>query len=551
MSSPAAFAAPRRLGPTLLLCLAVAALLSSHHLALVDGGGAELRTVDERAIDEPLGPVAVAPGAPGSGPTPTARFGPWVGRTTVPAPLAERASSPSKAAQPVIDSGIVGVADRSVARAATRIIIGAQVPSWTEPVWIEGWALRGRPAAPTETAATPTPTAPPTTPVPAPAAAAPTGATLEVADASQWRAAVAAARPGDTIRLTASIGQPLQYRGPRAAGSGSAGADGAPGRPITITAADGVWIDPGNHRNVLGALDVIGADHIHVVGVRVRNSQFGIRLLEVSGSADAPVRITNNQVVDIGHAGIHVAGDLSDHTPSRFVRVEGNVVRRTGLTESTFGEGIYLGYGTREWVDRTSDIVVVGNRISHTAAEGIDIKPGTRNITVAGNSIHDLSPINGGAISVHYVGVSPNPDPGTPSNVVVTRNRIWNLNLDDRGGSNDWAIWVGHGGVAIESNAVWGLRNDPGSARAVRVRGLHDFGPHPIRIADNVFWTAAGWMAEGNPSGGGNVQASGNRGPAGATGVEVPIEPGPGVPALGTGGTADAGGGPGSALGFG
>ncbi len=501
-----------------------------------------MQAIEDSAPDSPLGPTAVAPGA---GPAPTAPFGPWVGRTTLPATAVDTASR--QQAQRSFDSGFV---DRSVARAATQIAMGAQSPPWTEPVWTEGWALLGGPTAPTEPAE-PTPTAPPTTATPPPTAAASTGATHDVANASQWRAAVAAARPGDTIRLTASIGQPLQYRGPRASGSESIGADGVAGRPITITAAPDVWIDPGNHRNVLGGLDVIGAAHVHVVGVRVRNSQFGIRLLEVSGTADAPVRVTNNQVVDIGHAGIHVAGDLSDHTPSRFVRVEGNVVRRTGRVEAAFGEGIYLGYGTREWVDRTSDIVVVGNRISHTAAEGIDIKPGTRNITVAGNSIHDLSPINGGAISVHYVGVSPNPDPGTPSNVVVSRNRIWNHNLDNRGGSNDWAIWVGHGGVTIERNAVWGLRNDPGSVRAVRVRGLHDFGPHPIRIVDNIFWTAAGWMAEGNPSGAGSVQASGNRGPAGAVGVEVPIEPGPGVPALGAGGTADSGAGPGSALGFG
>ncbi|MEL7207298.1 MAG: right-handed parallel beta-helix repeat-containing protein, partial [Actinomycetota bacterium] len=283
---------------------------------------------------------------------------------------------------------------------------------------------------------------------------------------------------------------------------------------------------------------------------RVRNSQFGIRLLQVSGTADHPVRIRHNRVVDVGHAGIHVAGNLSHHTPSRFVRVEGNVIARTGRTAAAFGEGIYLGYGTREWVDRTSDVVVAGNRISQTTAEGIDVKPGTRNIAVVGNAIHDLSPTNGGAISAHYVGNTPNPDPATAGNVVIRRNRIWNLNLDQRAGANDWAIWIGHGGVTLEANVIWGLRNDANAARAVRIRALHDFGPHPIRIVDNVFWTATGWLAEGSPSGGGLVQAAGNRGPAGAAGVEVPIAPPSGAPPLGVGGPADNGGGPGSALGF-
>jgi hypothetical protein len=87
------------------------------------------------------------------------------------------------------------------------------------------------------------------------------------------------------------------------------------------------------------------------------------------------------------------------------------------------------------------------------------------------------------------------------------------------------------------------------STMAVRVRGLQDFGPHPIRIVNNVFWTTNGWMAVAEPSGAGNVAASGNRGPSGTPGVEVALSPGGAVPPVGTGGAADAGGGPGSAFG--
>jgi hypothetical protein len=84
---------------------------------------------------------------------------------------------------------------------------------------------------------------------------------------------------------------------------------------------------------------------------------------------------------------------------------------------------------------------------------------------------------------------------------------------------------------------------------AVRVRALQSFGPHPIRIVNNVFWTSNGWLAVQEPSGAGNVAATGNRGPSGAAGVELALAAGGAVPAVGSGGTADAGGGPGSAFG--
>ncbi|MEZ5406746.1 MAG: right-handed parallel beta-helix repeat-containing protein [Acidimicrobiales bacterium] len=377
------------------------------------------------------------------------------------------------------------------------------------------------------------------------------GTTREVRSLADWDLAVASAQPGDVLRLRSDIPGRLVYQGGHD-GSGGPGPDGTAQAPIVITADPGVWIDPGNQSSGQGALDVIAADHVHVVGVSVRNAQFGIRCLQCRGSDDQPVRIAANRVTLTGHAGIHVGGHWASHAPSSWVVVEDNVVDLTGRTAATYGEGIYLGYGGAEWVDTTGDVTVRGNDISQTGAEGIDIKPGTRDITVDGNAIHDLAPLNGGAISAHYVNLVPNPHPGQLDAVTVRANRIWNLNLGGTPGSNDWAIWVGHGGVDVVENWIWGLRADPASARAVRIRATQDFGPHPIRIRDNVLWTARGWVAEGQPSGAANVAASGNRGVEPASSelvVDASGFPGP-VPAIGTGGTADAGAGPGSGLGW-
>ncbi len=374
------------------------------------------------------------------------------------------------------------------------------------------------------------------------------GDVLEVSSADQWDSALAAAGPGDVIKLVADIRQPLQYWGTRFRPEDSNGPEGTAAAPITITAAPGVWIDPGNQSNNKPALDIMYTTNVNVIGVRVRNSQFGIRVLQSSGTPESPILIANNTVTDIGHAGIHVGFNFDTREPSRNVRIVNNSVSRTGLIAPEFGEGVYLGYGSQEWIDQSSNIDVVGNEISFVTAEAVDIKPGVKHVLVEDNLIHDLSPLRGGAVTASYVASGPNPDPGTPIDLLVRRNRIWNVNLDGRSGSNDWAIWVGHGGVTIEDNMVWGLRGNGGSTRAVRVRAPFDFGPHPITIRNNTFWTAAGWVAEGEPSGAGLVRASGNRGPAGAAGIEQPMGQPGAAPALGSGGTADRGSGPGSAF---
>ena len=375
------------------------------------------------------------------------------------------------------------------------------------------------------------------------------GQTHQIATVGQWDTAVASARPGDVLRLTQTINSRLVYRGQHSANPGS-GADGRADAPIVITANPGVWVDPGNLNSGFGAIDVVSASHVQVDSVSVRNAQFGIRCMQCTGTAGSPIRITNNVVADIGHAGIYVGGHWQTHSPSSHVLVEANQVTRTGRSAPRYGEGIYLGYGGAEWLDTSSDIVVRNNNISATGAEGVDVKPGTRNVHVIGNLIHDLAPIDGGAISAHYVNLVPNPHPGQLDYVRVEGNRIWNLNLGGTSGSNDWAIWVGHGGVDIVDNVIWGLRSNPSNARAVRIRATQGFGPHPINIIGNTFWTARGWVAEGQPSGAANVVAIGNHGldpSSSEIAIDASLVTGP-APAPGIGGTADAGGGPGSGL---
>jgi len=374
------------------------------------------------------------------------------------------------------------------------------------------------------------------------------GVERRVANMGEWSAAVSAARPGDVIRLVANMSERLVYRGDNDGGNAT-GAHGTPEAPIVITADPGVWIDVGNVASNFAGIDIFYVDNVHVVGIGVRNAQFGIRCLQCHGTPDRPVRIVNNEFTNIGYVGIHVGGHLKTHAASTNVLVEGNNVSHTGKLTARFGEGIYIGHGYNEWVDETSNITVRGNEVSHTTAEAIDIKPGTRDIVVEDNLIHHAAPIDGGSISAHYVHSVPNPKPDELDRLIVRNNRIWNQNLDGVPGASDAAIWVGHGGVEITGNVIWGFRIHPNS-RAVRVRSPQTFGPYDVVIADNVFWVERGWVADGWPLAVDSVAASGNKGPSQQT-AEVVVGandfPGP-VPPIGQGGDADTGGGPGSAL---
>ena len=361
--------------------------------------------------------------------------------------------------------------------------------------------------------------------------------THEVTTAEDWDAALAVVQPGEVIRLTANISSPLTYRGP----------SGTPDTPIWITADPGVWIDPGSIARGSVGVRVIEAAHVNVVGVRVRHTHFGIWIQGSTGTPGSPLVVANNTIEDVGQAGLIVSDNTTRTVPSSFVQVIGNTITRTGRLDPQYGEGIYIGSGTPGWVDHTNNIEVLGNDISETTGDGIDIKPGTTDLLIEGNSIHDNATRDGGAITAHWAG-SPNPDPSVNGNLVIRGNAIWNHNLAANPEASDAAVWIGHGGVTFDHNVIWSLR-DTDTAMGVRVQARAPFGPHPVTITNNLFWTTTGVNPFGDHTPA-QLIVAGNKGPAGATGIEEALPTRPGIPAFGEPSRADTGGGPGSAFGF-
>jgi parallel beta-helix repeat protein len=185
---------------------------------------------------------------------------------------------------------------------------------------------------------------------------------VTVSTAEQLEDALAAAAPGDSIRLS-----PGTYRG-----HFSAETSGTPDAPITLCgSADSILDGGGIRRGYVLHLDNVSNWVLR--GFTVQNGQKGVMADGTTGSL-----IENLTVTETGDEAIHLRDFSTDNT------VSGNTISHTGNRKPKFGEGIYLGTAESNWCDvsdcepdRSDRNVVTGNRISATSSESIDIKEGT------------------------------------------------------------------------------------------------------------------------------------------------------------------------------
>jgi parallel beta-helix repeat protein len=205
---------------------------------------------------------------------------------------------------------------------------------------------------------------------------------IVVRDAPSLRAALAAARPGQTITLADGT-----YSGDAADGS-----DGKePGRYVidrSGTAADPITLRGGAAATLTGGgpgggyvLHLVGAQHWRLVGFTVADGAKGIVL---DGSGDN--LLDGLHVRDVGDEGVHFRANSSRNT------LRNSTIQATGLRSEGFGEGVYIGSANSNWErytgglpDRSDDNSVLGNRIFDTRAENIDIKEGTQRGIIRGN----------------------------------------------------------------------------------------------------------------------------------------------------------------------
>jgi hypothetical protein len=207
---------------------------------------------------------------------------------------------------------------------------------------------------------------------------------VPVSTASGLRAALEAARPGETISLA-----PGTYNG-----DFEAAASGTRSAPITLcgprsAVLKGESITSGN------TFYLDHASYWRVAGLTVEGGQKGI----VTDSADHDV-LSGLSVSGTGDEAIHLR-DFSSHDT-----VSHNVIRDTGLHVAFYGEGIYVGSAHTNWCrysecqpDASDDDILAGNDIANTTAENIDIKEGTTRGTITGNHLNGTGMVSSAATS--------------------------------------------------------------------------------------------------------------------------------------------------------
>jgi parallel beta-helix repeat protein len=201
-----------------------------------------------------------------------------------------------------------------------------------------------------------------------------------VTTAEELEEALAGAQPGTAIVLA-----PGRY-----VGNFVATVSGTADAPIRLCGpADAVLDGDGTQKGYVFHLD--GAQYWQLSGFTVTNGQKGVMADTTVGSV-----ISGLTVNGIGDEAIHLRNFSTDN------QVLGNRISDTGLRKEKFGEGIYIGTAESNWCDfsdckpdNSDRNLIEGNTISGTSAESIDLKEGTSDGIVRGNTF-DGAGITGG-----------------------------------------------------------------------------------------------------------------------------------------------------------
>lgn len=230
------------------------------------------------------------------------------------------------------------------------------------------------------TGSNPTPTPNPTTPTTPPTTPTAGGRNVQVSTSEQLTSAMANAQPGDVINLADGTYTGKTKIGNYTGGFATAKA-GTADKPIVLTGSRKAIITGGGLGGRYG-LYLVGANYWQIKGISVTEATKGIVL---DGSNF--VTIENVEVYNTGQEGIHLRAFSSDNL------VRNNVVRLTGQKNATYGEGLYVGSANSNWgtytggkPDKSDRNQLIGNVISQTGAESIDIKEGTSNGLIKDNT---------------------------------------------------------------------------------------------------------------------------------------------------------------------
>ena len=194
-----------------------------------------------------------------------------------------------------------------------------------------------------------------------------------------------------------------------------------------------------------GRVKIADSSHLTLSGFKVTNLNQGLWL---ERSHDVIIR--NCEVHHIGQNAIYVGKD------SEYITIENCSIHDTGKHKYN-GEGIYIGTGSRGPKDNTNHVTVRNNVIFNILDEAVELKPGTHDCLVEGNSIHDVrTGPSYGAVEVNEATLGFQQWPATP-NHIVRNNMIHDTDTSIRAGTgclvyNNVIYQVRHGSYGILAN---------------------------------------------------------------------------------------------------
>ncbi|WP_285742094.1 right-handed parallel beta-helix repeat-containing protein [Lentzea sp. NBRC 105346] len=287
----------------------------------------------------------------------------------------------------------------------------------------------------------------------------------EVSNSDQLKAALANATPGTTIKLApgtyrgafatqraGTAAKPITLTGPPAAVLINDGPSGEPPQcPVPTAGWDsgyGLWL--------------FGAPYWNLTGFTVAESKKGIVL-----DNSPHVTIDGVTVHHVDEEAVHFRRSSSDAV------IRNSRITDTGLVQPSYGEGVYIGSANSNWschgntggADRSDRVQVVGNTFGpRVAAEHIDVKEGTSQGVIRGNTFHGQG-IAGQNSADSWIDVKGSgyliedntgdfSSPGVFANGYETHNpgtspsfpngcgNTWRGNKSDLGGVGQYAIYV-------------------------------------------------------------------------------------------------------------
>lgn len=214
---------------------------------------------------------------------------------------------------------------------------------------------------------------------------------VNVKTAAELSSALNKAQAGDLIRLADGL-----YKG-----NFVVSVSGSSSSMITLCGTRKAILD--GQSQTTGYTFHLKANYWRVVGFSVTRGKNGIILDQASNNILQSLAVYNT-----GNEALH----LRTHSSNNLIQA--NEVSNAGLSKPEYGEGIYIGSAKSNWCDYTNcnpdksdNNKIIGNKIFNTAAESIDLKEGTTNTLIQGNSF-DGTHITGANYADSWIDVKGN-----------------------------------------------------------------------------------------------------------------------------------------------